>query len=75
MLFKVTIFIIGWLVINIIGFWKMLFTRPILHVLVIGLDQAGKTTMLEKIKRIFCNQEGIPPEKVPPTVGMNRKNA
>ena len=52
----------------------MLFARPTLHVLVIGLDHAGKTTILEKIKKIFCNQEGIPPEKIPPTVGMNCKN-
>ena len=52
----------------------MLFARPNLHVLVIGLDHAGKTTILEKIKKIFCNQEGISPEKIPPTIGMNCKN-
>jgi hypothetical protein len=49
----------------------MLFARPNLHVLVIGLDYAGKTTMLEKIKKLFGNQEGIPPDKIPPTIGMN----
>jgi ABC-type phosphate/phosphonate transport system ATPase subunit len=53
------------------GFWQYLFAKPNLHVLIIGLDHAGKTTLLEKIKFVFGNQEGIPPAKIPPTVGMN----
>jgi ADP-ribosylation factor related protein 1 len=53
------------------GFWQMLFTRPSLHVLLIGLDHAGKTTFLEKIKSKFGNSPGLPPDKIPPTVGMN----
>lgn len=54
------------------GFWTLLFSRPNIHILLIGIDYAGKTTLLEKIKTIFGkNQVGLPPEKIPPTVGMN----
>jgi ADP-ribosylation factor related protein 1 len=49
----------------------MLFAKPNIHVLIIGLDHAGKTTILEKIKEIYTNNKVIPPEKIPPTVGMN----
>jgi len=53
------------------GFLQYLFAKPKLHVLVIGLDYAGKTTLLEKIKGSFGNLPAIPPEKIPPTIGMN----
>ena len=55
----------------IAGFWQLLFDRPNLHVLIIGLDHAGKTTILEKIKAQFSNTPSLPPERIPPTVGMN----
>lgn len=35
------------------------------------MDYAGKTTLLEKIKGSFGNLPSIPPEKIPPTIGMN----
>jgi ADP-ribosylation factor related protein 1 len=38
---------------------------------VIGLDYSGKTTLLEKIKSKFGKLPSIPPEKIPPTIGMN----
>ena len=53
------------------GFWHYFFSKPNLHVLIIGLDHAGKTTLLEQIKTKFGNTHGLPPEKIPPTVGMN----
>ena len=53
------------------GFWSQIFDRPSLHVLVIGLDHAGKTTILEKIKSKFSTVPGLPPGKIPPTIGMN----
>lgn len=53
------------------GFWNQIFDRPSLHVLVIGLDHAGKTTILEKIKSKFSTVSGLPPGKIPPTIGMN----
>lgn len=55
----------------IAGFWQWIFAKPNLHVLIIGLDHAGKTTILEKIKGKFGNQHSLPPDRIPPTVGMN----
>ncbi|GFZ42703.1 hypothetical protein JCM24511_00420 [Saitozyma sp. JCM 24511] len=40
-------------------------------VVIIGLDNAGKTTMLEKIKTMYNPTPGMPPEKIGPTVGQN----
>ena len=50
------------------GFWQYFFSQPNIHILLIGLDNAGKTTILEKIKTKFGNQHGLPPERIPPTV-------
>jgi ADP-ribosylation factor related protein 1 len=52
------------------GFWQYLFSRPNIHILLIGLDNAGKTTILEKIKALH-GKNSLPPEKIPPTIGMN----
>jgi len=41
------------------------------HILILGLDHAGKTTLLEQSKGIFRKMQGIPPEKITPTVGLN----
>ncbi|RXK41241.1 arf/Sar family protein [Tremella mesenterica] len=40
-------------------------------VVIIGLDNAGKTTMLEKIKTLYNVTPGMPPDKIGPTVGQN----
>lgn len=53
------------------GWWTYFFSKPNLHVLLIGLDHAGKTTILEALKTKFTKQHGLPPEKIPPTIGMN----
>ena len=37
----------------------------------IGLDYAGKTTLLERLKTKYGKVPGIPPDKIPPTIGMN----
>lgn len=53
------------------GLWQYFFSKPNLHVLLIGLDHAGKTTVLERIKSKYGNSPGIPLDRIPPTVGMN----
>ena len=53
------------------GFWNYYFSRPSIHILLIGLDHAGKTTILEAMKTKFGKSHGLPPEKIPPTIGMN----
>ncbi|CEG37375.1 1-family small gtpase [Plasmopara halstedii] len=53
------------------GLWNYLFSKAELHLLIVGLDDAGKTTLLEQLKGIFGKKPGIPLEKIPPTVGLN----
>lgn len=48
-----------------------MFSKTELHVLIIGLDYAGKTTLLEQLKTMFGKKPGIPLDKIPPTVGLN----
>eukprot|EP00276_Gloeochaete_wittrockiana_P010784 CAMPEP_0184648204 /NCGR_PEP_ID=MMETSP0308-20130426/5275_1 /TAXON_ID=38269 /ORGANISM="Gloeochaete witrockiana, Strain SAG 46.84" /LENGTH=179 /DNA_ID=CAMNT_0027079845 /DNA_START=163 /DNA_END=699 /DNA_ORIENTATION=- len=53
------------------GLWEY-FTKKIeFQILILGLDDAGKTTLLEKTRTIFTKIEGLPPEKIAPTVGLN----
>lgn len=37
----------------------------------VGLDHAGKTTLLEGYKTKYGKFPGIPHDKIPPTIGMN----
>ncbi|XWS61142.1 hypothetical protein CRYUN_Cryun07bG0100000 [Craigia yunnanensis] len=53
------------------GLWKYLFSKIEFHVLILGIDKAGKTTLLEKLKSIYSNLEGLPPDRIVPTVGLN----
>lgn len=53
------------------GLWQCLFKKPKVNILIIGLDHAGKTTLLERIKSQFGHLPSIPAEKIPPTIGMN----
>lgn len=55
----------------IYGFWNYFFSSVNVNVLIIGVDNAGKTTLLERIKSRFGGQHGLAPEKIPPTIGMN----
>jgi ADP-ribosylation factor related protein 1 len=40
------------------------------QVIILGLDNAGKTTLLERIKHIFLGA-GLDPSRIAPTVGLN----
>ncbi|XLR10861.1 hypothetical protein S83_038799, partial [Arachis hypogaea] len=43
----------------------------IIHVLILGTDKAGKTTLLERIKSVYSNIESLPSDRIIPTVGLN----
>ncbi|KQK21417.1 ADP-ribosylation factor-related protein 1 [Brachypodium distachyon] len=53
------------------GLWKYIFNKTEFHVLVLGVDKAGKTTLLEKLKSTYLKGEGLPPDLIVPTVGLN----
>lgn len=48
-----------------------MFSKTEFHVLILGIDKAGKTTLLEKLKSQYSNLEGLPPDRIVPTVGLN----
>ena len=41
------------------------------HILILGVDKAGKTNLLEKLKTLFTDFLGLDPAKILPTVGLN----
>ncbi|CAH1419890.1 uncharacterized protein LOC111915907 [Lactuca sativa] len=53
------------------GLWKYLVSKTEFHVLILGIDKAGKTTLLEKLKTQYSSLEGLPPDRIVPTVGLN----
>jgi len=55
----------------LVGFWQLLFRQNEFQVLILGVDRAGKTTILEQIKAVFTGREPLAANKIAPTVGLN----
>lgn len=55
----------------LLGLWRYFFSKAEYHILILGVDKAGKTTLLERVKSLYTDYEGIPPDRIVPTVGLN----
>jgi len=55
----------------IAGFWRMLFAKVQYQVLILGLDDSGKTTLLEHLRHLYSGSPSPRDLKIPPTVGLN----
>jgi ADP-ribosylation factor related protein 1 len=54
------------------GLWDYFFRKDEYFIVILGLDNAGKTTFLETTKRRFIsNYRGMPLDKITSTVGLN----
>jgi len=53
------------------GLWQCMVAKPEYYVLILGLDRAGKTTLLEQLKATFKGIEPLAPDQIMPTVGLN----
>ncbi|KAI9014743.1 ADP-ribosylation factor family-domain-containing protein [Gaertneriomyces semiglobifer] len=53
------------------GLYKQWTQKEEFYVIILGLDNAGKTTLLERIKTTFNPTPGLSPDKIAPTVGLN----
>lgn len=53
------------------GLFEYLFRKDEFHILILGLDRAGKTNALERLKSTYSGVVGLDPGKILPTVGLN----
>ena len=53
------------------GFWEYVFRKEEFRILLVGLDKAGKTNILEKLKTLYSGSPGLEADKILPTVGLN----
>lgn len=53
------------------GLFEYMLRKDEFHILILGIDKAGKTNFLEKMKTMFTDFVGLDPSKILPTVGLN----
>jgi len=53
------------------GLYTELMRKDEFSIVILGLDAAGKTTFLEKVKSTFSDTPGLPPDKIHATIGQN----
>lgn len=53
------------------GCFEYMLRKEELHLLIVGLDKAGKTTLLERLKTLYTDVPGLEADQVVPTVGLN----
>ncbi|KAI8915736.1 ADP-ribosylation factor family-domain-containing protein [Gorgonomyces haynaldii] len=52
------------------GLYEQYTKKQDYFIVILGLDNAGKTTLLEQVKQIYLNKS-LAPERIIPTIGMN----
>ena len=52
------------------GLWEWLFRKEERKIVIVGVDNAGKSTTLEQLKKQYTGK-GMDLEKIPPTIGLN----
>jgi ADP-ribosylation factor related protein 1 len=53
------------------GCFEFMTHKEEMHLLIVGLDRSGKTTLLERLKGAYTDSAGLEPERILPTVGLN----
>lgn len=55
----------------LVGLWRLWFSKVQYHLLLLGLDDAGKTTLLESLRHHYLGTTPPLSLQIPPTVGLN----
>jgi ADP-ribosylation factor related protein 1 len=53
------------------GLLEWVLRKDELHMLILGIDKAGKTNLLERVKATYSKLVALDPSKILPTVGLN----